>query len=160
MAVSFEIPSVYALANCIGMPKAIAARMVSLCAASMPSTDKAWERIEEDSGFVSGRSLHEDRVKTIRLVNEKYAQVIDPHTADGVKIAMRMREPRYPMICLETALAAKFDATIVEALGSHPPRPARFEGIEKLPQRVTLMKPDAQTLKRFIAEHAGGAARC
>ena len=41
------------------------------------------------------------------------------------------------MICLETALAAKFDETIVEALGEHAPRPERFEGLEKLPQRVT-----------------------
>jgi len=124
------------------------------------SPDKAWEKIEEDSGFVSGRSTHEDRVKTIRLVKERYGEVIDPHTADGVKIAMRLREPRYPMICLETALPAKFDATIVEALGMHAPRPAGFEGIEKLPQRVTLMKPDAEAVKRFIAEHAAGRARC
>jgi len=118
------------------------------------STDKAWEKIEEDSGFASGRSTHEDRVKTIRLVKEKYGQVIDPHTADGVKIGMRLREARYPMICLETALPVKFDATIVEALGVHAERPAAFEGIEDRPQRVTVMKPDAGAVKRFIEEHA------
>ena len=116
------------------------------------STDKAWERIEEDSGFVSGRSTHEDRIKTIRHVKERYGQVIDPHTADGVKIAMRVREPRHPMICLETALPVKFDETIVEALGTHAPRPAGYEGIEKLPQRVTVMKPDPAAVKRFIDE--------
>ena len=76
-------------------------------------------------------------------MKQKYGEVIDPHTADGVKIALRLREPRYPMICLETALPAKFDATIVEALGEHAPRPARFEGIEALPQRFEVMKPDA-----------------
>jgi len=118
------------------------------------STDRAWEKIEDDSGFVSGRSTHEDRIATIRLVKQKYGQVIDPHTADGVKIALRLREARYPMICLETALAAKFDETIVEALGEHAPRPGRFEGIEKLPQRVTVMKPDPEAVKRFIAGHA------
>src|SRR5258705_987755 len=118
------------------------------------SPDKAWEKIEEDSGFASGRSTHEDRVKTIRLVKEKYGEVIDPHTADGVKIAMRLREARYPMICLETALPAKFDATIVEALGVHAQRPPGFEGIEDRPQRVAVMKPDADAVKRFIDEHA------
>ncbi|HEY4999978.1 MAG TPA: threonine synthase, partial [Usitatibacter sp.] len=118
------------------------------------SSDRAWERVEEDSGFVSGRSTHDDRIKTIRLVKEKYAQVIDPHTADGVKIALRMREPRYPMICLETALAVKFDETIVEALGVHSPRPERFEGLEERPQRVHLMKSDPEAVKRFIAERA------
>ena len=115
------------------------------------STDRAWEKIEEDSGFVSGRSTHADRIKTIRLVKEKYGQVIDPHTADGVKIALRSREARYPMICLETALPAKFEETIVEALGEPAPRPAGFEGIEKLPQRFKVMKRDPVALKRYIS---------
>jgi threonine synthase len=119
------------------------------------STDRAWEKIEEDSGFASGRSSHEDRVKTIRLVKERYGVVIDPHTADGVKIALRLREARYPMICLETALPAKFDATIVEALGEHAPRPPRFEGIEDLPQRFEVMKADPEAVKAFIAARAG-----
>ncbi|HEX4780329.1 MAG TPA: threonine synthase [Usitatibacter sp.] len=116
------------------------------------STDKAWEKIEEDSGFVSGRSTHDDRIATIRLVKKNYGRVIDPHTADGVKIALRMREARYPMICLETAQPAKFDETIVEALGEHAPRPERFEAIESLPQRFTVMKPEPETLKKFISE--------
>jgi threonine synthase len=117
------------------------------------STDKAWEKIEEDSGFVSGRSTHEDRIQTIRLVKQRYGQVIDPHTADGVKIGLRMREARYPMICLETALPAKFEATIVEALGEPAPRPPGFEGIEKLPQRVERMPADARLLKEYISQH-------
>ncbi|HEX6634534.1 MAG TPA: threonine synthase [Usitatibacter sp.] len=121
------------------------------------STDRAWEKIEEDSGFVSGRSSHAERLATIRLVNEKYGVLIDPHTADGVKIALREREPRYPMICLETALPAKFDETIVEALGRHAPRPPGFEGIEERPQRFDVMKPDAEAVKRYIAERGGAA---
>jgi threonine synthase len=119
------------------------------------STDRAWEKIQDDSGFVSGRSTHDDRIETIRLVKEKYGQVIDPHTADGVKIALRLREPRYPMICLETALAAKFEETIVEALGEPAQRPPGFEGIEKLPQRVRVMSADSHRVKEYIAEHAG-----
>jgi threonine synthase len=118
------------------------------------STDNAWEKIEEDSGFVSGRSTHDDRIATIRLMKEKYGEVIDPHTADGVKIGMRVREARFPMICLETALPAKFEATIVEALGAPAPRPARFEAIERLPQRVQRMPADAARVKDYIARHA------
>jgi threonine synthase len=118
------------------------------------STDRAWEKIDEDSGFGSGRSTHQDRLETIRLVKKKYGKVIDPHTADGVKIALRLREARIPMICMETALPAKFDETIVEALGEHAPRPERFEGIEKLPQRFEVMKPDAEEAKAFIGARA------
>jgi threonine synthase len=118
------------------------------------STDRAWEKIEEDSGFVSGRSTHADRIKTIRLAKEKYGQVIDPHTADGVKIALRHREARYPMICLETAQPVKFEATILEALGEPAPRPAGFEAIERLEQRFEVMQPDSRLIKVYIASHA------
>ena len=119
------------------------------------STDRAWEKIEEDSGFASGRSTHADRVATIRLVSERYGVLIDPHTADGVKIGLRLREARYPMICLETALPVKFDETIVEALGRHAPRPPGFEGIEERAQRFDVMKPDPEAVKRYIEARAG-----
>jgi threonine synthase len=118
------------------------------------STDRAWEKIEEDSGFVSGRSTHADRIKTIQLVKEKYGEVIDPHTADGVKIALRNREARYPMICLETALPVKFEATILEALGAPAPRPPGFADIERLEQRFEVMPPDSRRVKEYIASHA------
>ena len=119
------------------------------------STDRAWEKIEDDSGFVSGRSTHADRIATIRDVKKKYGQVVDPHTADGIRVAQVQREPRYPMVCLETALPVKFDATIVEALGEHAPRPAGFEGLEGRPQRFERMAADADRLKAFIAGRAG-----
>ena len=115
------------------------------------STDRAWEKIAEDSGFVSGRSLHADRLETIRRVKKDYGVVIDPHTADGVRIAQRHREGRHPMIAIETAQPAKFETTIVEALGEAPPRPAGFERIEDLPQRFDVMGVDAEALKAYIA---------
>jgi threonine synthase len=58
------------------------------------------------------------------------------------------------MIVLETALPAKFADTIVEALGRQPERPAALEGIEQLPKRFTVMRVDAQAVKRFIADNA------
>ena len=48
--------------------------------------------------------------------------VVDPHTADGVKVGLEHRE-RVLLICIETALPAKFAATIQEALGYEPKRP-------------------------------------
>ena len=62
-------------------------------------------------------------------------------------------QPGVPMIVLETALPIKFAATIEEALGQTPPRPARFEGIEALPKRVKLLPADAAAIKRYIAEN-------
>ncbi len=107
------------------------------------------------SGFVSGMSRHADRLATIRQVHERYGVVIDPHTADGVKVGLAHREPGVPLICLETALPAKFAQTIREALECDPARPPGFEGLEALPQRFEIIGPDAEVLKRRIAAVAG-----
>jgi len=58
-----------------------------------------------------------------------------------------------PMVVLETALPIKFAATIEEALGHAPERPAKFEGIEALPKRVKVLPADAAVVKRYIADH-------
>ena len=104
-------------------------------------------------GFRSGRSTHADRLATIRDTDERFAVLIDTHTADGLKVAREHIEPGVPMVVLETALPIKFAATIVEALGREPDRPARFEGIESLPKRMVRMPADAEQVKRYIAEH-------
>jgi threonine synthase len=79
---------------------------------------------------------------------------IDTHTADGVKVARELRgDPAVPMIVLETALPIKFAATIAEALGHEPERPARFEGIEQLPKKVTVMAADVAAVKAYIEAH-------
>ncbi|MDM4765825.1 threonine synthase [Pelomonas sp. SE-A7] len=104
-------------------------------------------------GFVSGRSSHADRLATIKLCHQRYGQLIDTHTADGLKVALVQREPGVPMLVLETALPAKFAATIREALDIEPPRPAGLEHIEALPKRVSVMKADAAQVQQFIRDH-------
>jgi len=104
-------------------------------------------------GFVSGKSTHADRLSTIRQTWERFGVMIDTHTADALKVAREHLQPGVPMIVLETALPIKFAATIVEALGREPDRPAKFEGIEALPKRVTAMAADAAAVKAYIAQH-------
>ncbi len=106
-------------------------------------------------GFVSGKSTHQDRLKTIRSVQTMSGVTIDTHTADGVKVALEHIKPGVPMIVLETALAAKFNETIKEALGHDAERPAGFENIEALPQRFEVMSTDVDQMKAYIAKHTG-----
>jgi threonine synthase len=101
-------------------------------------------------GFVSGTSTHADRLATIRDTDKRFATVIDTHTADGLKVAREHLEPGVAMVVLETALPAKFAATIVEALGREPSRPAAMQGIEALPKRFVVMQADAAAVKAFI----------
>ncbi len=120
---------------------------------TMPDERGAWQQVKR-SGLVSGKSTHANRLETIREIDSKYQRVIDPHTADGVFVGRKYLEPGVPMICLETALPAKFAETIEEALNRKAPRPAGLASLENLPQRVENISSDVENLKRIISERA------
>ncbi|HRM47797.1 MAG: threonine synthase [Alicycliphilus sp.] len=118
------------------------------------SQDAVFQDTAGKYGFVSGKSTHADRLATIRDTYQRFGQIIDTHTADGVKVARERRgDLAVPMIVLETALPIKFAETIQEALGRSPERPARFEGIELLPKRVQQLPADVERVKAYIAAH-------
>ena len=104
-------------------------------------------------GFVSGRSTHADRLATIRDTWARFGSMIDTHTADGLKVAREHLQAGVPMLVMETALPAKFAATIHEALGCEPDRPAALRDIESLPKRFTVMPVNAQQVKDYIVHH-------
>ncbi|MDQ7988390.1 MAG: threonine synthase [Candidatus Dactylopiibacterium sp.] len=111
-----------------------------------------WGRLAE-FGFVSGSSSHANRLDTIRQIYRASGLMIDPHTADGLKVAYEHRETGIPTIVLETALPAKFEETLVEALGEKPWRPAAMQEIESLPQRVEVMEVSTEAVKAFVVAH-------
>ncbi|MEW6466561.1 MAG: threonine synthase [Pseudomonadota bacterium] len=113
-------------------------------------SDPAFALAASRYGFDSGKSTHANRLATIRDVYARHGLMIDPHTADGVKVAREHLKPGVPMLVLETALPIKFADTLVEALGREPDRPAKFAGIEALPKRVQVLDADAQAVKALI----------
>ncbi|QNN56270.1 threonine synthase [Diaphorobacter ruginosibacter] len=117
------------------------------------SADPVFKQAAAKYGFVSGKSTHADRLATIKDTYERFGDMIDTHTADGVKVAREHLQAGTPMIVLETALPIKFAATIEEALGREPDRPAKFDGIEALPKRVVVMAADVQKVKDFIEQN-------
>ena len=114
------------------------------------SQDPAFPLAAQRYGFVSGSSTHADRLDTIRDCYQRLGQMIDTHTADGVKVAREHLEQGVPMIVLETALPIKFAETIEEALGRKPDMPERFAGLEALPRRVQVVPADAARIQQLI----------
>jgi threonine synthase len=107
------------------------------------------------SGFVSGVSTHAERIATIRETFERCGAIVDPHTADGLNVGRRKRDPAVPLVCIETALPAKFATTIREALGRDPERPTAYTDLETRPQHSHALPADVEQVKTYIAEHAG-----
>ncbi|CAM3822597.1 Threonine synthase OS=Castellaniella defragrans (strain DSM / CCUG 39792 / 65Phen) OX=1437824 GN=BN940_12476 PE=3 SV=1 [Castellaniella denitrificans] len=105
-------------------------------------------------GFVAGASTHADRLRTIRDIRRETGVLIDPHTADGVKVALEHLEDGVPMLVLETALPAKFAETIVEATGESPEVPVALRDLDRLPQRVEVMDCDARLVADYVHRHA------
>ncbi|MDR1647606.1 MAG: threonine synthase [Zoogloeaceae bacterium] len=109
-------------------------------------------RCAAEFGFISGSSTHADRIATLRAVRERHGVTIDPHTADGVKVAESLRETlKTPVVVLETAQAVKFADTLREALGMEPERPAELAGLEDLPQRSEIIAPSAEAIKAYLS---------
>jgi threonine synthase len=104
-------------------------------------------------GFQSGRSTHQNRLETIRDIDQRYGVMIDTHTADGVQVARKHLQAGIPMLVLETALPIKFEETIEEALGRPAECPAAFKDIKSLPQRVENIDADVNQVKQFITTH-------
>ncbi len=109
---------------------------------------------ESKYGFVAGASSHADRLATIRRVHQETGVLIDPHTADGVKVAEAYLEDGIPMLALETALPAKFGETILEATGKPAPVPAHLAGLDSLPQRVDVLPNDAERVRQYVRDRA------
>ena len=116
------------------------------------SGTQLWEKIRK-SHIISGTSNHKARIETIREIHRKYGILVDPHTADGLKVGFEHREKDIPLVCLETALPAKFSESIVEAVGAEPSRPDGYYNLEDLPQRYVEMDADATEIKTFISSN-------
>ncbi|KDA04802.1 threonine synthase [Microbacterium sp. CH12i] len=112
------------------------------------------ERFLPEFGLVSGTSTHDDRLATIRDFSAKSGVTLDPHTADGAKVARDHVEPGVPMLVLETAKPAKFADLITEALGVAIEPDADTQALLDAPQRVTKMPADEQQLRDYISERA------
>src|SRR3989338_7185363 len=107
-----------------------------------------------ETGIVADSSSHKDRIATIKHVYEKYSVLIDPHTADGVKAALSYREDGVPLLCMETALPAKFAETIREAIGNDPPYPEDRTKPSDIEEKFEVMESHAEKVKEFIEAHA------
>jgi threonine synthase len=111
-------------------------------------------RFEDEFGIVSGTSTHADRLATIKGVYEASDDIIDPHTADGVKVAREYVESGVPMLVLETAKPEKFAETIREAIGVDLDYSSELRTMLEAPQRVTELPDDEAALRAFIEQHA------
>ncbi|MDF2231147.1 threonine synthase [Albimonas sp. CAU 1670] len=115
--------------------------------------DQALSRLREE--FDSGMATEDETRATIAAIREVTGQVIDPHTAVGVKAAADVRgNAATPMVVLGTAHAAKFPDAVGQACGVRPVLPARLAHIELARERVTVLPNDLAALQAHLRREA------
>ncbi|MGY0399556.1 MAG: threonine synthase [Ostreibacterium sp.] len=108
------------------------------------------------SHVISGKSTHQDRLDTIAKVYKTCDDYIDPHTADGVFVARHQQRKGLDdiIICLETALPTKFEATVEAAIGHVPQRPAGYESIETMQKHLIVIDNDTIQVRKIIEKNS------
>ena len=95
----------------------------------------------------------------IARTHRETGYVLDPHTATGVHAARaRLQvDPSTPVVALATAHPAKFPAAIERAIGLRVDLPPRLAPIMTAKERFARLDNDAESVKRFIVDHARAA---
>lgn len=102
--------------------------------------------------YASGRVSEDETLATIARTRRATGELLCPHSAVGVAVAERQRDPSVPMVTLATAHPAKFPDAVERATGLRPPLPDRMAGLFSRPERVTSVPNDLAALQALIKE--------
>jgi len=109
----------------------------------------AREQLAEE--FDSARANEAETSATIARIRRETGQVLDPHTAVGVKAAGDVRGDRAtPMITLATAHPAKFPDAVEAACGVRPALPPRMADLYEREERLTVVPNDLGAIESLI----------
>ena len=129
---------------------AVAQAMDELKAGGTSVSQGALQALRET--FASGRCDEEATRATIRATWDATGELLCPHSAVGVHVAIAQRVPGVPMITLATAHPAKFPDAVEAASGLHPPLPERMADLYERPERVTRIANDLGAIETLIKE--------
>ncbi|TCO72928.1 threonine synthase [Rhodovulum euryhalinum] len=102
--------------------------------------------------FASGRASEEETSATIRATHAATGEILCPHSAVGVKVAMDQPASATPMITLATAHPAKFPDAVEAATGLRPALPNRMADLYERAERVTVVDNDLGAIESLIEE--------
>jgi threonine synthase len=138
--------------------RAVRALMASL-AQSRRFTVSARALGEIRAHLTADRADEDETAASIRTVLRETGNLVDPHTAVALAVAEKdVGDRSLPMIVLSTAHPAKFPDAVEAACGVRPALPDWLADLGQRPERVTVMRPDAGAVERYILA-ASRAAR-
>ena len=116
----------------------------------------------EDDRWTEARRLFDslavDDAQTCATIAEVHAEcgeLLDPHTAIGVRAARECRRSlATPMVVLGTAHPVKFPEAVEKAgIGAAPALPPHLADLFERTERCTVLANDLKTVQGFVAQH-------
>ena len=97
----------------------------------------------------------EQTCETITEVYQECGELLDPHTAIGVRAARECRRSlATPMVVLGTAHPVKFPEAVEKAgIDAAPALPAHLADLFQREERCTVLANDLKTVQQFVAAH-------
>jgi threonine synthase len=77
--------------------------------------------------------------------------LVDPHTAVGLRVGRRQREPDEPLVAMATAHPAKFGDAVAAATGSPPELPPRLAAVLHRPERYETLPARLADVQDLVA---------
>jgi threonine synthase len=91
----------------------------------------------------------------IRRVDQATGELVDPHTAIGIRAAIAKRNGgAAPMVALATAHPAKFPDAVERATGRRPALPAHLADLDRRAERLTTLPNDLAAVQAFVRGRA------
>jgi len=104
--------------------------------------------------FAAGSADEDETAAEIRSVHDAYGLLIDPHTAVGVHVARKLKDPERAIAILATAHPAKFPDAVERACGVRPGLPAHLADLFEREERYTVLPDDLAAVQSFIGDRA------
>jgi threonine synthase len=100
--------------------------------------------------FAAAAVSEEEVAETIAAFYKEHRYILDPHTAVGVKAALKYKAVGIPMVCLATAHPAKFNQVVEQAIGKAVPVPPALAGLVDKDSRCEIMDAEHNLIKEYI----------
>jgi threonine synthase len=105
--------------------------------------------------FDSGAADEAVTAATIRQQRQATGELLDPHTAVGVAVALQ-HLGHCPMVTLATAHPAKFPDAVEQATGVRPALPPHLKHLLDAQESFTVLPNSPEAVKQFLKERVSG----
>lgn len=100
----------------------------------------------------SGAVSDQETVATIKRWHQATGEVLDPHTAIGVRVAENYLSDS-PMVCMATAHPAKFSDAVVAAGLEPSPLPSSMHDLMERAERYEVLPNELSTVQQYVADN-------